>query len=177
MFSPNTTAIEALGEDLTEATKDNLMLLSKDVLCDLVTYLAALKPDKDGPVLTALHTVQSELKATEGRITSKIEKLEAIRTNVCDTETFPNNKPVHSVCNPDHITVHPEHIDQYTENYIDSSRKTELLEFCEKLDYRSENGHGVISFGERYNYTGSKSSPPEPMPTVIPLILTALLSK
>ena len=56
------------------------------------------------------------------------------------------------------------HIDYYSDNFIDSEKSSKLLEFLEQHDEKfsqhQENGHGVISYGESYNYTGAKCVTP-----------------
>ena len=50
-------------------------------------------------------------------------------------------------------------------DFIDQSAADELTLFLEQCSYKSENGHSVVSFGEPYHYSGSKSSenvPPVP---------------
>ena len=64
------------------------------------------------------------------------------------------------------------------ENFIGgglSQQITSYLDNCEQFKYNVENGHSVISFGEPYHYTGSKSSQektdiPEPFITLIKAI-------
>ena len=64
------------------------------------------------------------------------------------------------------------------ENFIGeglSQQITNYLNSCDPSKYKAENGHSVISFGEPYHYTGSKSNQektdiPEPFITLIKAI-------
>ena len=53
------------------------------------------------------------------------------------------------------------HIDYYDSKFLDSDKSSHLLAFLEEYDEKftlnSESGHGVISFGEPYTYTGAKA--------------------
>ena len=53
------------------------------------------------------------------------------------------------------------HIEHYDSKFLDSDKSSGLLAFLEEYDDKftqnSENGHGVISFGETYTYTGAKA--------------------
>ena len=57
-----------------------------------------------------------------------------------------------------------EHIASYTENFINSTTGEELMNYLEtlseKFDANAESGHGVVSFGEPYTYTGAKAINP-----------------
>ena len=63
----------------------------------------------------------------------------------------------------------------YDENFIDgelSQKITDYLNECDLAKFNTENGHSVITFGEPYHYTGSKTSQektdiPEPFLTLV----------
>ena len=68
----------------------------------------------------------------------------------------------------------------YDKNFVGeelSQKLTESLDNCDATNFNAENGHMVISFGEPYHYTGSKTNMektdiPEPFLTLISTIKT-----
>ena len=83
---------------------------------------------------------------------------------------------LHTVQNP--IDTSIGHIESLTPDFVDqelSNKLTEYLDtFSEQFDNNSERGHGVISFGDAYNYPGAKAE--KPTSKTIPEPLTELVS-
>ena len=77
--------------------------------------------------------------------------------------------------NPKTESVTFDHIDHYSDDFIDENTETNLIGLCETLEFNSESGHGVCSFGEVYKYTKSKSNKPEDIPEPVKDIIDLLL--
>ena len=75
-------------------------------------------------------------------------------------------KDLQSSCGPVHDQL---------ENFIsDPSLSTELSDFCTSLSYTSKGGHGVVSFGEQYDYNGSVLRKSAELPPVIKKLITTV---
>ncbi|KAL5263537.1 hypothetical protein ACHWQZ_G008788 [Mnemiopsis leidyi] len=74
-----------------------------------------------------------------------------------------NRQPIekHDVESTGHTV---EHIDDYLEEFIDSSLSRKLKQYFEenkaKFQQNTESGHEVLSFGQPYQYPGAKASVP-----------------
>ena len=72
-----------------------------------------------------------------------------------------------------------KHMMSYVSEFVDAKLNSELLAFLDKqkeaFDSNTENGHGVLSFGEPYQYPGAKAE--KPKSTDFPDILVDLVSK
>ena len=72
-----------------------------------------------------------------------------------------------------------KHIMSYIPEFIDTTLNSQLLDFLaqqkDDFDKNTENGHGVISFGERYDYPGAKAA--KPISEDLPEVLAELASR
>ena len=72
-----------------------------------------------------------------------------------------------------------KHIISYVPKFVDAKLNSDLSVFLdqqkEAFDNNSENGHGVLSFGEPYQYPGAKAE--KPIATDFPEALAVLVSK
>lgn len=188
-FTSSTTLTEVLKHNLNELERSNIINLKKDVIADLTVYTInkLYKPPSPSklvvdPAMTKLQSLcknlQDQISRTEASLLKRAAGLEeSISKKVTDIQQnlqSPQSPYFNTNSNkPENVTS--EHIVRHTENFIDEQCKKELLEFCTKLDFRSENGHGVVSFGEQYNYSRSQSDVPESIPTVVQSIIEKLL--
>ena len=71
-----------------------------------------------------------------------------------------------------------EAVSHSVDEFIDCDLETSLLDLFESSDgsFKSENGHSVLSYGEKYRYTGSRSSA-ESNSSAIPPAIAQLIEK
>ena len=90
----------------------------------------------------------------------------------------PQVKPLHEVQSA--VDHKAKHIYLYKDDFISSEVSTELENFMSqynsKFDENSESGHGVVSFGEVYNYNGGKALTPvsKEFPPVIASLIASI---
>lgn len=59
------------------------------------------------------------------------------------------------------------------DNFISTDTRNELLDFLSKENFDGEGGHGVATYGEKYNYMGHKTQP-KPIPECIKSVMDKL---
>ena len=67
------------------------------------------------------------------------------------------------------------HIDDVTDNFINNDTCDQLISLFEEHDFKWENGHETLSFGESYNYSGSRN-PPRELPPLLNKIMSDINS-
>ena len=64
-------------------------------------------------------------------------------------------------------------INENFDNFILTDESDKLLDFLSKVDFRSEGGHEVATYGAKYNYMGHKSQP-KPLPECLQSLMDKL---
>ena len=113
------------------------------------------------------HSIAIEQKFSE--LTNAVNKSNVSPPSVPQPEILDVPSPPFKVNNPTKC------YEVYDESFISgelSQKITDYLDNCDTAKYNSETGHSVITFGEPYHYTGSKTSQektdiPEPFTTLI----------
>jgi alkylated DNA repair dioxygenase AlkB len=144
--SPSSTT-DKLLEEINEKL-ENLCSNHSSVSADMVHLKQSIE---------SVHTVQQQNLAASA---SHAPAPSAPSPSEPSLPTVPT--PPEPDCDIDHKQVpHSQiHLD-----FISSEEADQLSTFFASCDFKQENGHSVVSFGEPYSYTGSKSSnnvPPIP---------------
>ena len=63
--------------------------------------------------------------------------------------------------------------DENVENFISTDISKSIMDFLSEEDFRSEGGHGVVTYGAKYNYMGHKAQP-KPLPGCLKSLMDLL---
>ena len=66
-----------------------------------------------------------------------------------------------------------KHIEGVAEKFVSEEEATKLLQLLNSQEFTSEGSHSVLSFGERYKYSGHKVKP-QPTPEIIQQIMDSM---
>ena len=130
-------------------------------------------------LLASISAQLTALRANEPHVTAGINELKQSISSIQSSQhpgpsitTTPSLAPPHETLLttlPDQPTPHLPHdqvpVTDMKPDFIQSTESDKLTAFLQSCSFKSENGHSVVSFGEPYHYTGSKSSqnvPPIP---------------
>ena len=91
--------------------------------------------------------------------------------NEAEAENSENGPSAH-----DNNILNEHHIVDYGESFLNGNESDELLNYFNQREFVPENGHSVITYGEVYHYTGSKSEP-TPFPVEIENIVNKINTK
>ena len=62
----------------------------------------------------------------------------------------------------------------YKENFVSEEQADEIKSFLDNEEFRTEGKRGVVSYGEKYKYMGSRSLHPKPIPNVLKPLMDSL---
>ena len=174
MFSSDTTLDEAIKADLSTIDNLELMKLKKSLLCDIIREISRNKLSEhpqplDSPVipitpnlehqnlLEQILSLQGQLKKHEDSIVNLVNLESEIINKIKDVQ---KNESYHP---NGHVSVEQPKLYEnnyvcdpytsYTDNYVEETVAKSLIEFCNKQQYTPENGHSVVMFGEKYQYS------------------------
>ena len=103
-------------------------------------------------------------------LSNKLEGLQKHElTSVPNSDQNSDNSSPHPTANCSH---NESYINEEIDNFLDTDSCSKLVDYFNDRNFTQENGHSVLSFGEQYRYTGSKSEPTE-----IPSIINSVIDK
>ena len=200
-FTSTTTLNEIIEHDVKGLDRSSIINLKKDTMADLIIYvinkLRKQPPPNvtDNPNIAHLETLctnlQNQIAISEEKLLNKakdleesiLEKVTNIKNNQKPYSDHqhcqrpPTDHPKSPIIKLDNEKIKCDHVSEHSDDIISESTETELLEFCNKLNFKPENGHSVCSFGEEYTYTNSKSEPSKDIPAPIHALIDELLKK
>ena len=141
----------------------------RSIICNSILHAKCFNPSKAQVINDNFYCIKckhsNELKQSISSIQSSQHPGPSITTT-------PSLAPPHETLLttlPDQPTPHLPHdqvpVTDMKPDFIQSTESDKLTAFLQSCSFKSENGHSVVSFGEPYHYTGSKSSqnvPPIP---------------
>ena len=184
-FTNNTTFSEVLMHDIMNLERQTLTNLKKDVLIDLNMYIINkhknFPPVISNSAIDNLQSLEKKISEAEENLIKRATILEESILNKVNNHNHQKNNANHQKRQkfnsldlekaPNVIT---DPIVHHSDDYIDETCETALLNLCEGLDFKTENGHGVCSFGATYKYNKSKSDEPDPIPEPIKTLIGQL---
>ena len=189
------SSMSAIGQNINQL-QDDLKLLTEP----MTSAEASLMSESTNSLLRDISDKLEKLNSDESSIAVGLSDLkqsvQSLQSTGCQTHSLPPRPPPlveHSASQPA-SSAHPQPLpipavpslpDQELEHgqvpfsnnrvdFITTDEATELTAFLDTCDFKREGGHSVVSFGEPYEYTGSKSSSNVPP---IPDIIKPLLEK
>ena len=194
-FTSQTSFVEVLKYDLSELERAHISSLKKEVITDLALYILDQHYRKTPPLLeptdnSLINTLQStcselqeQISRAEQSLLKRADDLEEkifkrVQEKKQENTGHPNDYTGHHnhhIKNTNTDSVIFDHVDHYSDNFIDEETEVNLISLCEKLKFTPESGHGVCSFGEVYKYNRSKANEPEDIPEPIKDIIEKLL--
>ena len=170
----NDATLQTMNSNISKLLEDLANLASKD------TSTVPQVPDSTHEILNDLNKRLEKLTETEALITTGMQLL---TQSIEKSHLAPNNTPApasHSTSpssprppstpvlpEPSYTPIEHQQV-PYTDciaDFTEQEEAVELTRFLESCTFKQENGHSVLSFGESYQYIGSKSSsevPPIP---------------
>ena len=169
----NNSTLESINLNISELQRD------LDNLANREPPAAPPISESSNELLAAINSKLEQLCANESNLSADIAHLKAslqsVQSGPITASSAPPPAPPHSIiesllapCSepePSSTEHHQVPYSQSSENFISQEEAQALTTFLELQTFKQENGHSVISFGEPYSYTGSKSSsnvPPIP---------------
>ncbi|NRB81765.1 MAG: alpha-ketoglutarate-dependent dioxygenase AlkB [Saccharospirillaceae bacterium] len=153
------TVIEADGSTIYNFSKE-FQKLSHDVT----------KTVSDSNINVQNKLVDLDTKFND--LSTKLNNLEQFKSELIIEPNYVQNSDDNK-SQPNLNSTHGEvHIDKISENFLDINSCNELTEYFKNCEFTTENGHSVISYGQPYRYTGSRSEPTE-----FPPIISSVVDK
>lgn len=143
-----------------------------DELSSTQAYNPTAETDNSGELLASIAAKLDELYSQEPVVRRQLSNLQATvdSTSLATHDHHDEYSPaIESIPTPNHGE---EAISHSVDEFIDHDLETSLLDLFESnlTLFNAENGHSVISYGEKYRYVGSNSSTEStssPMPSAI----------
>ena len=166
----NNSTLESINLNISELQRD------LDNLANREPPVAPPISESSNELLTAINSKLEKLCNSESNLSADISQLKAslqsVQSRPCITSSAPPPQPsIESLVapcpepEPSSTEHHQVPYSHSSECFISQEEAQTLTAFLELQTFKQENGHGVLSFGEPYSYTGSKSSsnvPPIP---------------
>ena len=124
----------------------------------------------------------SDLNQKFNELSSKLENLQQFKSEIMEPNHHQNSDCLTSPLNLDDNNYSKfgdndiDHVDMYKENFLDLETCNAISGFLALCEFTPENGHSVITYGETYRYTGSKTEPIE-FPQIIKHVVDELNTK
>ena len=176
----------AVSRDNLEPPPNSLLLRIQNSLDELTNTHVTINQDMLSSIKGQLNELQASIDQLESKrsvSTPQYGSTPPITTPGLLGCGFKLNAPPKPQITPLHeiqslVDHEAKHVSLYKDNFISPEVSTELENFLSKhsskFDENSESGHGVISFGEVYNYNGGKAL--KPVSKVFPPVIAALIA-
>ena len=129
-------------------------------------------------VTSKIDEIESSSKTAISNIQSEIDKLSTSINNFkfpveqYSASNEPPTTPAENEIASDYLSkLDVTFIDDTRDNFIDQATCDELTSLFKDHTFKQENGHQTLSFGESYNYNGSRN-PPRDMPPLLQKIMS-----
>ena len=132
---------------------------STDQLLEKISTQLNQLCENEETVSTSLNELKSSIQSHQS--TTQSAPSDPITSNIPPTQNLP--PPPHQPTPPAPLTDHGQSpTTGIKQSFINDDLSADLIKFLEDSDFKTENGHSVITFGAPYTYTGSKSSTESP---------------
>ena len=166
----NNSTLESINHSISELQRD------LDNLANREPPAAPPISEASTELLTVINSKLEKLCANESNLSAEISQLKVSLQSVQSGPVIASSAPppqpsIESLVapcpepEPSSTEHHQVPYSHSSERFISQEEAQTLTAFLELQTFKQENGHGVLSFGEPYSYTGSKSSsnvPPIP---------------
>ena len=175
----NNSTLESINLNITELQRDVDSLAREPRAAPSISEPTYKLLNEINLKLEQLHTNESRVSADIAQLKVSLQSVQSDHTNASSAmpSTLPPQQSIESLVahcppQPDHASTehHQVPYSHHSEDFICPEEAQNLTNFLNSQTFKHENGHSVISFGEPYTYTGSKSS------TNVPPIPTELKS-